>query len=82
MLDDAVPDPPPSCRRLIVELERVDEDVAGHFDRTDRLHLLLALFLLLEQLALPRDVTAVTLGRDVLTLGLHRFAADDLAADC
>src|SRR5690242_6973613 len=36
-------------------------------DRADPLHPLLALFLLLEQLALPGDVATVALGEDVLS---------------
>jgi hypothetical protein len=56
-------------------------DVAGDLDAADRLHLLLALLLLLEQLALAGDVAAVALGEHVLALRLHRLAGDDLAAD-
>jgi hypothetical protein len=41
----------------------------------------LPFLLLLEQLALARDVAAVALGGDVLAVGLDRFAGDDLAAD-
>src|SRR5262245_36479574 len=67
--------------RSVVELQRRDEDVAGNLDAPDRLHLLLAFLLLLEQLALTRDVAAVALGEHVLALGLHRFAGDHLAAD-
>src|SRR5262245_43847577 len=47
----------------------------------DLLHPLLALFLLLEQLALARDVAAVTLGEHVLAQRLDRLAGDDPAAD-
>ena len=45
------------------------------------LHALLALLLLLEQLALARDVAAVALGQHVLALGLDRLARDDARAD-
>jgi hypothetical protein len=38
-----------------------DERLLRHLDPTDGLHPLLALLLLLQQLALARDVTAVTL---------------------
>ena len=41
----------------------------------------LPFFCCLEQLALAGDVTAVALGRDVLALGLHGLAGDDLGAD-
>ncbi len=58
-----------------------DERLLGDLDPADVLHLLLAFLLLLEQLALPRDVAAVALGQHVLALGLDRLAGDDLAAD-
>ena len=70
-----------TARTSVVELEGTDEHVAGHFDAPDRLHLLLAFLLLLQQLALAGDVTAVALGQHVLALGLHRLAGDHLAAD-
>jgi hypothetical protein len=44
-------------------------------------HALLAFLLLLEQLALARDVAAVALRGDVLAHRCDRFARDDLAAD-
>src|SRR4051812_43365204 len=66
----------------VVELEGGDEDVARNLDASDRLHLLLALLLLLEQLALAGDVTAVALGEHILALRLHRLAGDDLPTDC
>ncbi len=50
-------------------------------DPADRLHLLLSLFLLLEQLVLTSDVTAVELGGHVLTVRLDRLASDEAAAD-
>ncbi len=43
--------------------------------------LLLALLLLLEQFPLPRDVTAVALGQDVLASGLDRLPGDDPSPD-
>ena len=45
------------------------------------LHPLLAFLLLLEQLALARDVAAVALGGHVLAQRLDGLAGDDLAAD-
>src|SRR5438477_986680 len=45
------------------------------------LHALLAFLLLLEQLALARDVAAVALGDHVLPQGLDGLAGDDPAAD-
>src|SRR5947209_20326467 len=50
-------------------------------DLADTLHPLLAFLLLLEQLALARDVAAVALGEHVLAQRLHRLARDDAAAD-
>src|SRR5262245_8842920 len=47
----------------------------------DALHALLAFLLLLEQLALARDVPAVALREDVLAQRLDRVARDDAAAD-
>ena len=41
----------------------------------------LPFFCCLEELALARDVAAVALRRDVLALGLHGLARDDLRAD-
>ena len=38
-------------------------------------------FLLLEQLALTRDITAVALGRNVLTYSLDGFAGYDFGSD-
>jgi hypothetical protein len=49
--------------------------------RADGLHPLLALLLLLEQLALAGHVAAVALGGDVLAEALDGLAGDDLAAD-
>jgi hypothetical protein len=43
------------------------------------LHALLAFLLLLEQLALARDVAAVALGEHVLAQRLDRLARDDAA---
>src|SRR5579871_2171258 len=49
----------------VLEAQGRDEGFLGHLHAPDGLHLLLAFFLALEQLALPRDVTAVALGQDV-----------------
>src|SRR5262245_25592583 len=49
--------------------------------RPDLLHPLLALLLLLQQLALPGDVPAVELGGDILAQGLDRLASDHVRAD-
>src|SRR3954452_106389 len=68
-------------RTLAVEREHGQERLLGHLDRADDLHALLALLLLLEQLALARDVAAVALGEHVLALGLDGLAGDDARAD-
>jgi hypothetical protein len=67
----------PSIPALQDRHERFLRDV----DAADALHALLALFLLLQQLALARDVAAVAFGGDVFADGLDRLAGDDLAAD-
>src|SRR5437879_9591802 len=46
----------------------------GDLDRAHPLHSLLALFLLLEELALPGDVPTVALGQHVLAERAHGFA--------
>jgi hypothetical protein len=68
-----------ACSAQSSSLEGGDERLLGDLDAADVLHLLLALLLLLEQLALAGDVAAVALGQHVLALGLHRLAGDDLA---
>src|SRR6267378_4483140 len=60
-------------------LQDRQERLLRHLDLADLLHALLALLLLLEQLALPRDVAAVALGGDVLAHGLDGLARDDAA---
>src|SRR5689334_15645278 len=68
-------------RSAAIHLEHREERLLRHLDRTDLLHAPLALFLLLEQLALASDVTAVALRQHVLPLRAECFARDDLAAD-
>ena len=48
---------------------------------SDLLHALLSFLLLLEELALAGDVTAITFGKDVLPQLSYRFTGDDLATD-
>src|SRR6266852_2515406 len=62
-------------------LEDRQERLLRHLDLADLLHALLALLLLLEQLALARDVAAVALGGDILAHGLDSLARDHAAAD-
>jgi len=42
---------------------------------------LLAFFLLFEELALARDVSAIALGQHILAQRAERFAGNDLSAD-
>src|SRR4051812_31018987 len=65
----------------VADFQNRKEGFLRNFDTADLLHALLALFLLLEELAFTRDVAAVTLRRDVLADRLDRFARDDAAAD-
>src|SRR5687768_17021630 len=62
-------------------LEHREKRLLGDLDPADLLHSLLAFLLLLEQLALARDVAAVALGCDVLAHRLDRLARDHAAAD-
>src|SRR4029453_4348566 len=62
-------------------LEHRQERLLRDLDLSDLFHPFLAFLLLLEQLALLRDVAAVALGGDVLAHGLDRFPGDDPAAD-
>src|SRR5829696_3780961 len=64
----------------VAELEHGEEGLLRDLDAADLLHPLLALLLLLQQLALARDVAPVALGDDVLAEGLHRLARDDARA--
>src|SRR4029453_16640673 len=64
-----------------VEVEHGEEGLLRHLDAADLLHPLLALLLLLEQLALARDVSAVALGEKLLAARFDRPARDDSRAD-
>uniref|UniRef100_A0A0N4ZLE2 Glucosamine_iso domain-containing protein n=1 Tax=Parastrongyloides trichosuri TaxID=131310 RepID=A0A0N4ZLE2_PARTI len=58
-----------------------DEGFLRDLDLAELAHPLLALLLLLQQLALAGDVATVALGRHVLAQGADGLAGDDLAAD-
>ena len=62
-------------------LERGQEGFLRDLDLADLAHALLALLLLLQELALAGDVAAVALGQHVLAERLDRLAGDDPAAD-
>src|SRR5690625_6519968 len=61
--------------------ERGDERLLRHVHPADGLHPLLPLLLLLQQLALARDVAAVALGEHVLADRTHCLPGDDPGAD-
>ena len=63
-------------RPISSDLEHRKERLLRDLDRADLLHPLLALLLLLEQLALAGDVAAVALGEHVLAQRLHRRPRD------
>src|ERR671929_163698 len=67
--------------RGLVQVEHGEERLLRHLDAADLLHPLLPRLLLLEQLALARDVAAVALREHVLALRLHRLACDHSRAD-
>src|SRR5207244_8582013 len=64
-----------------LHLQHRQERLLRDLHRSDRLHPLLAFLLLLEKLALARDVAAVALGEHVLAHRLLRLARDHPAAD-
>jgi len=67
-----------ALRLLFADLQHCEEGFLRDIDLADALHALLALFLLVEQLALTRDVAAVALGDHVLADGRYRRAGNDL----
>ena len=71
----------PTSRRSARGGERGDERLLGDLDAADHLHPLLALLLLLQQLALAGDVAAVALGEHVLADRADGLAGDDPGAD-
>src|SRR5262245_27947557 len=66
---------------LAADLQDGEKRLLRDLDLTELLHALLALFLLLQQLALAGYVAAVALRRDVLAQRLDRRARDDVRAD-
>src|SRR5580698_9046141 len=64
-----------------VHLERGDERFLRDVHLAELAHLFLALFLLVEELALAGDVAAVAFRGHVLAQRADGFARDDLAAD-
>src|SRR5690348_3690025 len=87
--DGGSQDPPYECADgsperaalLLPYFQHRQERLLRDLDAPDALHALLAFLLLLEQLALARDVAAVALRKHVLPQRLHGFARDDPAPD-
>src|SRR3989475_5132300 len=67
--------------RLVTDPKDGQEGLLRDLDRPHHLHALLALLLLLEELPLAGDVSAVALREHVLALRFHGLARDDLPAD-
>src|SRR5215813_1085765 len=74
-------DSPHAEAPISIYLQDRQERLLWDLDAAHLLHALLALFLLLEELALARDVAAVALRGDVFAEGADGLAGDDLAAD-
>src|SRR6187455_3227696 len=66
---------------LAVGLQNLDEGIWWDRNAADKFHLLFALLLFVEELALAADVTAIALRSDVLAHFADVVAGDDLAAD-
>src|SRR5581483_9905532 len=67
--------------RTVITRQDGDEGFLRNLHGTHHLHPLLAFLLLLQQLPLTGDVTAVALGEDVLADGADGLAGDDPGAD-
>src|SRR6185503_3531906 len=82
MTSDPLNRPPQSRGPFgLIHLEDGEKRFLRNLDRADLLHALLSFFLLLEQLALPRDVAAVAFGEHVLPQRLDARARYDLGSD-
>src|SRR5208282_3229386 len=66
---------------LVPHLERREEGGLRDLDLAELAHALLALLLLVQELALARDVAAVALGGHVLAQGRDGLARDDAPPD-
>src|SRR5207244_1100911 len=72
---------PSALSAPLTDVEHGEERLLRHLDRTDLLHPLLPLLLVLEQLALARDVAAIAFREHVLAARLHSLACDDARPD-
>src|SRR4051794_15593806 len=68
------------ARSVLIHLQCRDEGFLGNFHLAELAHLLLPLLLLVEQLALARNVAAIAFRGHVLAHGRERLARHDLAA--
>src|SRR4029077_5757054 len=66
---------------IIIHLKRGDEGFLGNLDFAELAHLLLALFLLVEELALAADIAAIAFRRHVFSQRGKRLTGDHLAAN-
>src|SRR5215510_2518871 len=71
----------PSALLPLADVEDGEERLLWYLDGADLLHPLFPCLLLLEQLALARDVAAVAFREHVLPLGLHGLARNDARAN-
>src|SRR5882757_1098976 len=66
---------------VVAHLQRGQEGGLWDFDAAILAHLLLALLLLVEKLALAADIAAIAFRRHILAQRADRLARDDLGAD-
>src|SRR5487761_312738 len=66
---------------LVIKLEHRHESLLRDLDGAHPLHPLLSFLLLLQQLALARDVTAIAFGQHVFSHRRDRLASHNLASD-
>ena len=66
---------------LAIVLENGQKGFLRNFDLADLHHAFFTGLLLFEELAFTRDVATITLGKDVLSDGIDRFARNDFATN-
>src|ERR1035441_7743405 len=65
----------------LANLQKSQKRLLRNVDAANAFHALLAFFLLLQLLALARNIAAITFRNNVLANGVHGFTGDDLGAD-
>src|ERR1700721_3425592 len=65
----------------LADLQNSQECLLGNVDAADAFHALFALFLFFEQLALARNVAAITFCNNVLAYGMYCFTRNDFCSD-